>query len=193
MDSPHLTPRERDVLAGVLAGKENRVIADELGVSEQSVKEHVSSLLDKFNVNNRAGLTDAALRLEFTGSLTIDRAWAKQFFRESEMQIAVLRGPDLRFETVNEGFRRAVGDRQLIGRTMREAFPEFEGQGFFELVERVYKSGRPVIQSESDARWDRGQGLESRKVTFVVQPLRDEVGQVNGVIVFALDVTEAVA
>ena len=193
MDSPRLTPRERDVLAGVLAGKENRVIADELGVSEQSVKEHVSALLDKFNVNNRAGLTEAALRLEFTGSLTVDRAWAKQFFRESEVQICVLRGPDLRFETMNEGFRRAVGDRPLIGRTMREAFPEFEGQGFFELVERVYATGLPVIMSESDARWDRGQGLESRKVTFVVQPLRDEAGAVNGVIAFALDVTEAVA
>ncbi|HYK98932.1 MAG TPA: helix-turn-helix transcriptional regulator, partial [Candidatus Acidoferrales bacterium] len=110
MDSPRLTPRERDVLAGVLAGKENRVIADELGVSEQSVKEHVSALLDKFNVNNRAGLTEAALRLEFTGSLAVDRNWVKQFFLGSEVPISVLRGPDLRYETVNESFRRAVGD-----------------------------------------------------------------------------------
>lgn len=138
MDSPRLTPRERDVLAGVLSGKENRVIADHLGVSEQSVKEHVSALLDKFNVNNRAGLTEAALRLEFTGSLSVDRNWAKQFFRGSEVLISVLRGPELRFETVNDSYRSAVGDRPLIGRTIHEAFPEIEGQGFFEVVERVY-------------------------------------------------------
>jgi PAS domain S-box-containing protein len=193
VDSPRLTPRERDVLSRVIDGKENRVIADELGVSEQSVKEHVSALFDKFRVANRAGLTEAALRLEFTGSLTVDRTWARQFFRESEVQICVLRGPELRYETVNYAFRRAVGERPVIGRTMREAFPELEGQGIFERVERVYATGRPAIVSEGDARWDRGQGLESRKITLVLQPLRDAEGRVNGVISFAVDVTEAVA
>src|SRR2546423_6520211 len=170
MKSPRLTPRERDVLSGVVAGKENRLIADALGVSEQSVKEHVSALLYKFRVSNRAGLTEAALRLEFTGSLTVDRTWAKQFFVASDLQICVLRGPDLRYETVNDTFRRAVGDRPLIGRTMRESFPELEGQGVFELVERVYTTGRPAVVSAADRRWDRGSGLESRKITLVLQP-----------------------
>jgi len=51
-----LTPRERQVVAGVAAGESNREIAHRLGLSEITVKHHVSNIFDKLGVSNRAEL-----------------------------------------------------------------------------------------------------------------------------------------
>jgi len=184
-----LTQRESDVLARVQRGLENKAIAYELGMAEQTVKEYVSVLLRKFGVANRTALAEAASRMQLTGDLGVDQSWLPQFFREAAPQICVLRGPDLRYEAANESFRRAVGDRPVIGRTMRESFPELTGQGIFERVERVYATGELEIEHEAERSWDRGNGLERRQVDLVLQPLRDGAGVVNGVISFAVDVT----
>jgi DNA-binding NarL/FixJ family response regulator len=51
-----LTPRERQVVAGVATGESNKEIAAQLGLSEITVKHHVSSIFDKLGVSNRAEL-----------------------------------------------------------------------------------------------------------------------------------------
>jgi DNA-binding CsgD family transcriptional regulator len=187
-----LTQRESDVLVRVQRGLQNKTIAFELGMAEQSVKEYVSVLLRKFEVSNRTALAAAASRLEITGQLGMDRTWLPQFFRGAEPQICVTRGPELRFEAVSDSFRQAVGNRPLIGRTMREAFPELEGQTIWERVERVYATGCAEIEHEAVRFWDRGNGIERRLVDLVIQPLRDEDGAVNGVMSFGVDVTDLV-
>jgi len=53
-----LSPRERDVLAGLAKGRSNRQIARALGVGEETVKSHVSSILAKLNLADR---TQAAI------------------------------------------------------------------------------------------------------------------------------------
>jgi PAS domain S-box-containing protein len=188
----HLTPREAQILAFVLRGWTNKEMASDLRLSEQSVKDHVSALLQKFAVPNRAALAEAGGRFALTGGIAFDPQWVPQLFREAEPQIGVARGPEFRLEAVNDAFVKAVGNRPLLGRTVREAFPELEGQGIFEMMERVYATGEPVVQHERTSNWDRGSGVESRLVDLVIQPLRDEAGVVNGVVSFAVDVTDLV-
>jgi two-component system NarL family response regulator len=53
-----LTQRERQVLACLAAGDNNRAIAQELGIGEGTVRSHVHVLLQKLQVSNR---TQAAL------------------------------------------------------------------------------------------------------------------------------------
>src|SRR3546814_10929199 len=48
-----LTGREREILVGLARGRTNRQLADELFVSEATVKTHVSSLLMKLGVRSR--------------------------------------------------------------------------------------------------------------------------------------------
>jgi DNA-binding NarL/FixJ family response regulator len=57
-DLERLTPREREVLAGLGRGLSNRQLAAELFVSEKTVKTHVSSVLAKLRLADR---TQAAL------------------------------------------------------------------------------------------------------------------------------------
>jgi two-component system nitrate/nitrite response regulator NarL len=57
-----LTRRERDVLRLLVNGQTNREIADRLGIREQTVKDHVSALLQKFHTRNRVALAVAAVR-----------------------------------------------------------------------------------------------------------------------------------
>jgi DNA-binding NarL/FixJ family response regulator len=49
-----LTEREREVLAEIGKGKRNRDIAETLFISEKTVKNHISSIFFKLEVNSRA-------------------------------------------------------------------------------------------------------------------------------------------
>jgi NarL family two-component system response regulator LiaR len=57
-DSQLLTPREQEVLRLIAQGRPNKVIARDLGVSEKTVKTHVSNILGKLGLTDR---TQAAL------------------------------------------------------------------------------------------------------------------------------------
>jgi len=57
-DDPTLTPRERDILRGLVAGQSNKEIANRLGTTDMTVKAQLRHLLRKLGAVNR---TQAAL------------------------------------------------------------------------------------------------------------------------------------
>jgi NarL family two-component system response regulator LiaR len=57
-----LTPREREVLALMIEGLNNPEIAGRLGVSRSTARAHVSSILSKLGVSNRAEAVALAVR-----------------------------------------------------------------------------------------------------------------------------------
>ena len=59
---PAITPREREILALIASGRANKEIAATLAVSEDTVKRHVSHILEKLDVNDRAQATAEAIR-----------------------------------------------------------------------------------------------------------------------------------
>ena len=58
----NLTPRETEVLTLLADGASNKAIADELNISEHTVKFHVASIFGKFGVNTRTEAVTQALR-----------------------------------------------------------------------------------------------------------------------------------
>jgi two-component system response regulator FixJ len=61
-----LTPREQDVLRGLVRGHPNKTIAYDLGISPRTVEVHRANLMTKLDVQS---LSDA-LRLAFSAGLT---------------------------------------------------------------------------------------------------------------------------
>lgn len=60
--SPHLSPREREVLRLVAAGTGNKGIAFRLGISEHTVKFHVASILAKLHASSRTEAVTEGIR-----------------------------------------------------------------------------------------------------------------------------------
>ncbi|MFN8662547.1 MAG: response regulator transcription factor [Thermomicrobiales bacterium] len=58
-----LSPREKEVLALIAAGRTNKAIADELYLSPNTIKTHVSSLLTKLRARTRVQLAVIAAQL----------------------------------------------------------------------------------------------------------------------------------
>lgn len=61
-DRPTLTSREREVLSLIVEGKENNEIAAELVISSETVKTHVSTVLEKLEADNRVQAAVKAVR-----------------------------------------------------------------------------------------------------------------------------------
>ena len=51
-----MTPREREIVAAVLSGYSNKDIAEKLSISDQTVKNHLTSIFDKVGVSSRLEL-----------------------------------------------------------------------------------------------------------------------------------------
>lgn len=59
-----LTPRERQVLPLVISGRLNKQVADELGISEATVKVHRSNLMQKMHANSLPELVRMAEKMD---------------------------------------------------------------------------------------------------------------------------------
>ena len=113
-------------------------------------------------------------------------------FRQAPAFMCVFSGPDLVFEMENERYLQLVGGRSAIGLPLRQALPELAGQGFIELLEGVYRSGEPVAGSDVPVMLQRRPDgpPERRFVDQVYMPLRDPDGDITGILVHGIDVTD---
>lgn len=60
-----LSPREREILQAIVKGKSNAAIAKELFIAEKTVKNHITNILTKLNIENRVKLIIFALKEGF--------------------------------------------------------------------------------------------------------------------------------
>lgn len=62
-DAGRITARELDIISAVARGLENKEIAVELGIAEQTVKNHLSRVMKKLGLRNRQQVVVFALRV----------------------------------------------------------------------------------------------------------------------------------
>jgi PAS domain S-box-containing protein len=122
---------------------------------------------------------------------TAERDRLRALFQNAPSFMCVLSGPDHVFEFMNEAYLQLVGHRDLIGRSAREALPDVDGQGYFELLDEVYHTGKPYIGREMAVSVERSPGApkEERFVNLVYQPIVDDQGTVTGIFAEGHDVT----
>lgn len=114
----------------------------------------------------------------------------RDLFEKAPGFIAVTFGPDHRFEMANEASRNLV-QRPLIGRTVREALPEIIEQGYLDILDEVYRSGKPFFGQELPMYINNVAGeREEHFLTFVYQPIIGSDGRVKGLFAEGADATE---
>ena len=131
-------------------------------------------------------------REQLLESLKLERSRMDYIFEHSPSFVAVLRGPEHIFERVNPLYRQLLGERDVVGKLVREAVPEVEGQGFFELLDTVYRAGESYIGKEVLVRLSRAGKLDELFLNFVYQPIFEVGGAVSGIFVHGVEVTDQV-
>lgn len=122
-----------------------------------------------------------------------ERLW--ELFEQAPGIMAAFHGPHHVFEMVNASYRQLIGhDRHVVGKPVREALPEVEGQGFFELLDGVFETGEAFVGRAAPVklRRDDHNGVETRFVDFLYQPIKDSDGAITGIFAEGYDVTERV-
>lgn len=116
-------------------------------------------------------------------------------FELAPAMIAILHGPTYIYEFANSFYLKVVGKtKDILGKSVKEVFPELKGQGILELLDNIYRTAEPFVGNELLIKLDiDNDGLsEDVYFNFVYQPTRDESGDVDGILVHAVDVTSQV-
>ncbi len=175
-----------------------------LGKLEQKLKDDVSidaaisdyqpmqtSIKEMQDLAIANGQLDKIIK-EQSGELIKERQLLREFFTQAHAAFCILRGPKHIFELANPIYQELIGNRNPVGKSIREALPELEGQGFFELLDNVYNTGTVFIGKEVPVSLHRNEKLEQAYVNFSYQTYCDSTDQVAGILACAYEVTEQV-
>lgn len=124
----------------------------------------------------------------------LERSRLSALLEQAPAAIAMFDGPQHVITLANLDYQRMTGDRPLKGLTVREAFPELVGQGYFELLDRVFETGEAYHARDALVKLSlRANGaLEDAYFNFAYQPLRDADQTVQGIMVLAFEVGDRV-
>ncbi len=112
-------------------------------------------------------------------------------FAQAPVSIAVLEGRELRYTVANPKYRQLIGNRDPVGTTMIEMFPDLAGSEIEHVLQSVYDTAVPFAASDFLIRFDsRGEGEVDNYYDLVYQPLTADGGAVSGIVVIAVDVTD---
>ena len=197
---PEVAEFNDNVMKVGLAGKTLAYKDHELTLHRHGRPEQVWMNLDYSPVLDEGGrpLGVIAVVVETTDRVRADRRAATererlfQAFEQAPGFIIAMRGPQHRVEFVNAAHRLMFSSGEWLGRPIREAFPDIEGQGFFEILDEVFATGERYVAHAAPAQYRQPDGAaDTRYLNFVYEPMRDPDGEVVGVLCEGSDATEA--
>ncbi|MDB5196198.1 MAG: domain S-box [Flaviaesturariibacter sp.] len=117
-----------------------------------------------------------------------------EMFKSAPSSIGICNGPDHVFIMANERYLQLTGRQNIVGKSVREVFPEIADQGLFESLDAVYNTGVPFVANERLIKLDKNSDgiLQDVYLNFVYQAYRNRSNDIEGIFFFAIDVTEQV-
>ncbi|WNH14441.1 PAS domain S-box protein [Thalassobellus suaedae] len=124
----------------------------------------------------------------------IERQQFFDLFTEAPSGMGVLIGPNHRFEMANPPYLKLIGKKNIIGQLVKDVLPEVEEQGFIEMLDKVYKTGKAFSANEMLVKLDINSSGEpvDRYLNFLYQPHIGNGGKTDKILFFAVDVSEQV-
>jgi PAS domain S-box-containing protein len=155
--------------------KESAAINEELIATNEELSENRSAL---------QGLNEM---------LTLSETRFRSLFEQNPSGVGVLTGRELIIDSANALLFRIWGkNHYIIGKPLRVALPELEGQPFLQILDDVYTTGKAYYGNEEKVTLDYDGQLKDGFFNFVYQPLKDTTGNTYAIMVVATSVTEQV-
>ncbi|RZK93074.1 MAG: PAS domain-containing protein, partial [Hymenobacter sp.] len=144
--------------------------------------------------NIMAFLVDATDKVLARREADQQRGLLHTLFMDAPAPIAILDGPSYVYQLVNPAYQQIFPSRALAGRPVFEALPELVGTAVPGLLHNVYTTGEPFVTQELPLELARHDGdvLQLLFFNFTYQPRYNASGQIDGILVFAYEVTEQV-
>lgn len=143
------------------------------------------------DISVESGIMDRAEKVaDQNRQLSREREYLRTLFAQAPSFMAVLRGPDHIFDLTNEAYLTIIGRTDIIGKSVAEALPEVVEQGFVDVLDRVFQTGKPFVAEGARIMLNSrpGGAGEIRYLDFVYQPIMTGK-RVVGIFVQGHDVT----
>lgn len=114
------------------------------------------------------------------------------FLVQAPALIALFQGREGICVFSNAMFSQVWGRRSVIGKPMREAWPELDGKGWFEIIEEVYDNGETRYTYEQSTQVDRDGERRESFFNYIFSPYVGAENLITGVMVFGFDVSDNV-
>jgi PAS domain S-box-containing protein len=193
---PEIADFNANVMRVGLSGRTLAYRDQELTLYRNGRSEQVWMNLDYSPVRDESGRPAGviAIVVETTERVLADRRAAAEQERQLQMLrqmpgfVAMLSGPDLIFEYVNDAYIAISERSDFIGRRFRDVFADITGQGFYELFEGAFRTGRGVVTRGMEVRLHGRE--QTQYIDFAVEPVRDASGAVVGLFVGGYETTD---
>jgi PAS domain S-box-containing protein len=117
----------------------------------------------------------------------------RDLIAQATVATAVYVGSDMIIHLANEAMLRLWGkDQSVIGKPLREAIPELDGQPFHVLLDTVFKTGHTYHSKEDKADLKVNGRLHTFYFNFTYKALYDTEGNIYGILNMAVDVSDIV-
>ena len=139
-------------------------------------------------------VVETTRRVQADRRIASERERLARMFEQAPCFIVMLRGPEHVFEVANAAYRQFIGRGVVVGMEAREALPDVVEQGFIDLLDHVVATREPNTGRGVPISFQvvPGGPVEQRFMDYIVQPLIDAGGAVDGLFIQGSDVTDRV-
>jgi DNA-binding CsgD family transcriptional regulator len=187
-DDPRLTPRQRQVLDGLIRGLTNKEIAGELGIGPDAVKRIISRLMIKLDAPSRTALVQPALQTDAARRRRSHAPNAFSLLDAVPIPALITRGAAHRIEYANQAAKTVLTDAesvielaQLFGPEPRRTIARIADESFASATPRVARGVALQALARPGTRWCR--------VDVFTNPIHDGAGKLAGLVLFLVDVS----
>jgi len=185
---PRLTPRQRQVLDGLIRGLANKEIAAELGIGPDAVKRIISRLLIKLDASSRTALVKPALQTDAARRRRSRAPSALTLLDAVPIPAVITRGSGHRIEYANPAARTVLADA-APGIELRELLPPAPRRAITLIADQSFAAAAPRIARGVALHDFARLGTSWRRVDVFTNPIHDGAGTLAGLAIFLVDVS----
>jgi DNA-binding CsgD family transcriptional regulator len=183
-----LTPRQRQVLDGLIRGLANKEIAAELGIGPDAVKRVVSRLLIKLDASSRTALVKPALQTDAARRRRSRAPSALSLLDAVPIPAVVTRGSAHRVEYANPAWKTVLAESGS-GAELRDLLPPAPRRAITLVADQSFAAAAPRTARGVALHDFARLGMSWRRVDVFTNPIHDGAGKLAGLVIFLVDVS----